>query len=87
MYKTYVPRRRAELYYNGGGLRRWQEKEAALEESSARLGTATRALQALSPVIVCVVCEYTFDNKDRRLAFLDPCRHMCVDLSISRMFV
>ena len=55
-----------------------QETEAALHDSSAKLANTTRALQAVAPVLSCVVCENQFDNKTRRIAYLDPCRHLCV---------
>ena len=50
-----------------------QEKEEAVRESSARLGRATEALEGMTE---CVVCFEPFNNKDRRIAFLDPCKHL-----------
>ena len=50
-----------------------------LQESSARLGTAKRALEDVAACFECIVCFEPFDNQHRRVAFLHPCKHEYVD--------
>ena len=60
-----------------------QANKAELQESHARLGSVTKALEgtrdALDNMMECILCRERFDNKARKSALLEPCRHQYVD--------